>query len=62
MAALRAVTSVDGMTVDFFHFDVEFLGRMANRIVNEVRGINLVAYDIISSPRRSSGSEGAREP
>jgi GMP synthase (glutamine-hydrolysing) len=55
VAALRAVTSVDGMTVDFFHFDVEFLGRMANRIVNEVRGINLVAYDIISSPRRSSG-------
>ena len=35
----RAVTSIDGMTVDFFHFDMEFLGRVANRIVNEVRGI-----------------------
>jgi GMP synthase (glutamine-hydrolysing) len=48
--ALRAVTSVDGMTADFFHFDMEFLGRTANRIVNEVRGINRVVYDVTSKP------------
>jgi GMP synthase (glutamine-hydrolysing) len=48
--ALRAVTSVDGMTADFFHFDMEFLGRVANRIVNEVRGINRVVYDVTSKP------------
>ena len=50
VCALRAVTSVDGMTADFFHFDMEFLGRVANRIVNEVRGINRVVYDITSKP------------
>jgi GMP synthase (glutamine-hydrolysing) len=38
------------MTADFFHFDMEFLGRVANRIVNEVRGINRVAYDVTSKP------------
>lgn len=48
--ALRAVTSIDGMTADFFHFDMEFLGRAANRIVNEVRGINRVVYDVTSKP------------
>jgi GMP synthase (glutamine-hydrolysing) len=48
--ALRAVTSVDGMTADFFHFDMEFLGRAANRIVNEVKGINRVVYDVTSKP------------
>jgi GMP synthase (glutamine-hydrolysing) len=48
--ALRAVTSTDGMTADFFHFDMEFLGRTANRIVNEVRGINRVVYDVTSKP------------
>jgi len=48
--ALRAVTSVDGMTADFFHFEMEFLGRTANRIVNEVRGINRVVYDVTSKP------------
>ena len=48
--ALRAVTSVDGMTADFYHFDMEFLGRVANRIVNEVRGINRVVYDVTSKP------------
>jgi GMP synthase (glutamine-hydrolysing) len=48
--ALRAVTSVDGMTADFFHFDMEFLGRVSNRIVNEVRGINRVVYDTTSKP------------
>ena len=50
VCALRAVTSTDGMTADFYHFDMEFLGRVANRIVNEVRGINRVVYDITSKP------------
>ncbi len=50
VCALRAVTSVDGMTADFYHFDMEFLGRAANRIVNEVRGINRVVYDVTSKP------------
>jgi len=50
VCALRAVTSVDGMTADFFHFDQEFLGRVANRIVNEVKGINRVVYDVTSKP------------
>jgi GMP synthase (glutamine-hydrolysing) len=44
------VTSVDGMTADFYPFEMSFLGRVANRIVNEVRGINRVAYDITSKP------------
>jgi GMP synthase (glutamine-hydrolysing) len=48
--ALRAVTSVDGMTADYFPFDHEFLGRVATRIINEVRGINRVTYDITSKP------------
>jgi GMP synthase (glutamine-hydrolysing) len=50
VCALRAVTSVDGMTADFYPFDMSFLGRVANRIVNEVRGINRVTYDITSKP------------
>ncbi|PZN48644.1 MAG: GMP synthase (glutamine-hydrolyzing) [Proteobacteria bacterium] len=48
--ALRAVTSVDGMTADFYHFDMEFLGRAATRIINEVKGINRVVYDVTSKP------------
>ena len=48
--ALRAVTSTDGMTADYYPFDHEFLGRVASRIVNEVRGINRVTYDITSKP------------
>ncbi|MBM3645360.1 MAG: glutamine-hydrolyzing GMP synthase [Alphaproteobacteria bacterium] len=48
--ALRAVTSTDGMTADYFPFDHAFLGRVANRIINEVRGINRVTYDITSKP------------
>lgn len=50
VCALRAVTSTDGMTADFFPFDHEFLGRVATRIINEVRGINRVTYDITSKP------------
>jgi GMP synthase (glutamine-hydrolysing) len=50
VCALRAVTSVDGMTADFYAFDMAFLGRVAGRIVNEVRGINRVTYDITSKP------------
>ena len=48
--ALRAVTSTDGMTADFFHFDMEFLGRAAGRIINEVKGVNRVVYDVTSKP------------
>ena len=47
---LRAVTSVDGMTADWAHLPYAFLGRVSNRIINEVRGINRVAYDISSKP------------
>ncbi len=50
VCALRAVTSVDGMTADFFPFDMTFLGRVAARIVNEVKGINRVTYDVTSKP------------
>ena len=48
--ALRAVTSTDGMTADYFPFDHDFLGRVATRIINQVRGINRVTYDITSKP------------
>jgi len=48
--ALRAVTSVDGMTADYFPFSHEFLGETATRIINEVPGINRVTYDITSKP------------
>jgi GMP synthase (glutamine-hydrolysing) len=48
--ALRAVTSVDGMTAEVYPFDIAFLTRVATRIVNEVRGINRVTYDITSKP------------
>ncbi len=48
--ALRAVTSVDGMTADFYPFDMAFLGRAATRIINEVKGVNRVVYDVTSKP------------
>ncbi|MGO8005997.1 GMP synthase (glutamine-hydrolyzing), partial [Rhizobium ruizarguesonis] len=51
VCALRAVTSVDGMTTDFSHYDMEFLGRAATRIINAVRGINRVVYDVTSKPQ-----------
>jgi len=50
VCALRAVTSTDGMTADYYPFPHDFLGRVANRIINEVRGINRVVYDITSKP------------
>ena len=50
VCALRAVTSVDGMTADFYHYDMNFLGQAATRIINEVRGINRVVYDVTSKP------------
>jgi GMP synthase (glutamine-hydrolysing) len=50
VCALRAVTSVDGMTADFYQYDMNFLGRAATRIINEVRGINRVVYDVTSKP------------
>jgi GMP synthase (glutamine-hydrolysing) len=50
VCALRAVTSVDGMTADFYPFDMSFLGRAATRIINEVKGINRVVYDVTSKP------------
>ncbi len=48
--ALRAVTSTDGMTADFYRFDMDFLGRAATRIINEVKGVNRVVYDVTCKP------------
>ncbi len=48
--ALRAVTSIDGMTADVYRYDPEFLCQVTNRIINEVRGINRVVYDFTSKP------------
>ena len=50
MLALRAVTSTDGMTADFFEFPWEVLGRCATRTINEARGVNRVVYDVTSKP------------
>jgi GMP synthase (glutamine-hydrolysing) len=50
VCALRAVTSTDGMTADAFPFAPEFLARTATRIINEVKGINRVTYDVTSKP------------
>jgi len=50
VCALRAVTSTDGMTADYYPYEHEFLGNVSTRIINEVRGINRVVYDITSKP------------
>ena len=50
VCALRAVTSVDGMTADIYPFDSAFLSRVSTRIINEVKGINRVVYDYTSKP------------
>ena len=50
VCALRAVTSTDGMTADYYHFSHEFLAHVSTRIVNEVKGINRIVYDITSKP------------
>ncbi len=50
VCVLRAITSTDGMTADWYPMPHDVLGRMANRIINEVRGINRVVYDISSKP------------
>jgi GMP synthase (glutamine-hydrolysing) len=50
VCALRAVTSIDGMTADIYPFEAAFLSRVATRIINEVKGINRVVYDFTSKP------------
>ncbi len=50
VVALRAVTSTDGMTADFYPLDMAFIGHVATRIVNEVKGVNRVVYDVTSKP------------
>ena len=50
LCLLRAITSEDGMTADFFNFDKTFLQKISNKIVNSVKGINRVVYDITSKP------------
>ncbi|MBM3518127.1 MAG: glutamine-hydrolyzing GMP synthase [Alphaproteobacteria bacterium] len=50
VCALRAVTAVDGMTADSYPFDHAFLSQVATRVINEVRGINRVVYDVTSKP------------
>lgn len=50
VCALRAVTSIDGMTADFYNFSHEFLGKVSTRIINNIKGINRVVYDITSKP------------
>jgi GMP synthase (glutamine-hydrolysing) len=48
--ALRAVTSTDGMTADWYKMPYDILGKISNRIINEVSGVNRVVYDISSKP------------
>jgi GMP synthase (glutamine-hydrolysing) len=50
VVGLRAVTSTDGMTADFYPFNMAFIGAVATRIVNEVKGVNRVVYDVTSKP------------
>jgi hypothetical protein len=55
VVGLRAVTSSDGMTADFYPFDMAFIGKVATRIINEVKGVNRVVYDVTSKPARHDG-------
>jgi GMP synthase (glutamine-hydrolysing) len=50
VVALRAVSSTDGMTADWCHLPYEFLGQVSNEIINKVKGVNRVVYDISSKP------------
>ena len=50
VVALRAVSSTDGMTADWCHLPYEFLGKVSNEIINKVKGVNRVVYDISSKP------------
>src|SRR4051795_2022763 len=50
VVGLRAVTSTDGMTADFYPFEMKFIGHVATRIINEVKGVNHVVYDVTSKP------------
>ena len=47
---LRAITSEDGMTADFFNFKKEFMQRISNKIINNIKGINRVVYDVTTKP------------
>jgi len=50
VAAVRCVETTDYMTADFYHLPYEVMGRMSSRVINEVRGINRLCYDISSKP------------
>jgi GMP synthase (glutamine-hydrolysing) len=50
VVGFRAVTSTDGMTADFYSLDMRFLGHIATRIIDEVKGVNRVVYDLTSKP------------
>ena len=50
VVALRAVTSTDAMTADWAHLPYEFMGKVSNDIINKVKGVNRVTYDISSKP------------
>jgi GMP synthase (glutamine-hydrolysing) len=50
LVALRAVSSTDGMRADFYPFDMQFIGHVARRIINEAKGVNRVVYDVTSKP------------
>src|SRR5262249_50740841 len=58
VVGLRAVMSSDGMTADFYPFDMKFIAHVATRIVNEVKGVNRVVYDVTSKPPGTIEGEG----